>query len=413
MIRTAPIAGLGAVLALMLGAPAARAADSDLFSRETLAGVLQARLGSADGEPSWTDGGFGKSRFGGDTRLEIEGDLVWKPRLTWDLGAVVDLQAQPGQAHGVDLGEAFLRYKPTPRGPTRFTARAGLFYPDISHEHDGPAWTVTDTITPSAINSWVGEELKVLGVEGTITHAFDGQEVSLTGAVFYYGDTAGTLLSLRGWSLSDLKSTAYGHFGLPPLSGFLAPRQAPYTTPVKEIDGRPGWYGQLAWRRHGLALDLLYYDNGGDRTSRTAPPREWAWDTRFLEAGAVVDFDAANSLRVQALRGVTYMGYSTPQIWIDNGYNAAFGLFTHRFGDDALSVRADWFEVTDRTWKAADPNREWGWGFTGAWRHALAPRTDLLLEVLHVKTYGEARERTGVDEYQTQTVGQAAVRYRF
>jgi hypothetical protein len=299
-----------------------------------------------------------------------------------------------------------------PRGATRLSARAGLVYPDISLEHDGPAWTVADTITPSAINSWVGEELKVAGVEGTITHAFDGQEVSATGAVFYYGDTAGTLLSLRGWSFSDLKSSAGGHFALPRLSPFMKFKQAPYTTSLKEIDGSPGWYGQLAWRRHGLAVDVLYYDNGGDRTGKSAN-LEWAWDTRFWEAGATVDFTAADSLRVQAMHGVTLMGYPTPQVWIDNGYSAAYGLFTHRFGADAVSFRTDWFEVTDRTWKTADPNREWGWGFTAAARHALGPHADLLVEVLHIRSYGEARERTGLDERQTQTVAQTALRLKF
>jgi hypothetical protein len=414
VIRRAPAAasGLFALIALALAAGSARA-QSEVFARDTFSGVVDLRAAVSNGEGSWTEGGFGRSRFGGDAgHVTAQADLVWKPQFPWDFSAVVDLQAQPGQTRGVDVGEAFLRFKPVPRGDTRFNVRAGLFYPDISREHDGPAWTVTDTITPSAINSWVGEELKVVGLEGTVTQAFDAQEVWATGGVFYYADTAGTLLALRGWSLSDLKSSANGHFDLPPLSPFMAGKQPRFTTPVHEIDNRPGWYGQLGWRRHGFAIDVTRFDNGGDRRSADAH-LEWAWDTRFWNLGLTWDLDDRTSLRAQAMRGQSDMGFSTPKIWIDTGFNAAYGLFTRRYGDDALSLRGDWFEVTDHTWKAADPNREWGWALTAAWRHALTPNADLRLELLQVRTYGEARERLGLDEHQDQTVAQTALRLKF
>ena len=72
-----------------------------------------------------------------------------------------------------------------------------------SLEHDRRVWGLTDTITPSAINSWIGEEVKVVGAEGTITHDFDGGRLAATGGVFGYDDTSGTLLSFRGWALHD------------------------------------------------------------------------------------------------------------------------------------------------------------------------------------------------------------------
>ena len=61
------------------------------------------------------------------------------------------------------LSEAYLVFKPTPAGDTRYSVRAGLFYPPVSQEHQGPAWIDADMITPSAINSWIGEEVKVVG----------------------------------------------------------------------------------------------------------------------------------------------------------------------------------------------------------------------------------------------------------
>ena len=46
-------------------------------------------------------------------------------------------------------------------------------------EHEGGAWIVSDSITPSAINSWVGEELRTGGMEAKATAAVGGQEFDL------------------------------------------------------------------------------------------------------------------------------------------------------------------------------------------------------------------------------------------
>lgn len=407
-------AAAGVFALALLAAPMAAWAESDILSRDTLSGVVAVRVGAADGEGSWTDGGFGKARFGGEAGAQIDGDLVWRPRFSWDWSGMVDIQAAPDQTYGIDVGEAYARYKPMPSGPTRVQARVGLFYPPISLEHGGGAWLPEDTITPSAINSWVGEELKVAGIEGELTHIFEGgPSLTATAGVFTHGDTAGTLLSLRGWSLGDVKSSAAQRFMLPPLSPFLATKQAPFTTPVKELDGRTGWYGRLAWRGPGLSLEVLYYDNRGDRIAMTYP-KEWSWDTRFWSAGAVWAPDERTTVRAQAMHGVTYMGYATPKVWIDAGYNAAYGMVTRKAtGRDTLSARLDWFEVTDHTWQAADPNREWGWAGTLAWKRALNDHTDLLVEAMHIDTDGRARTRLGEAEHQSQTVGQAAVRWRF
>ena len=101
----------------------------------------------------------------GDAQLRphlVEGNLIWQPRFTWTLtGTVVVTPAQHGQEHPVDLSEAVLTYKPLPLPgpPPPKSARAGLFWPPVSLEHSGPDWAVADTITPSAINSWIGDEV--------------------------------------------------------------------------------------------------------------------------------------------------------------------------------------------------------------------------------------------------------------
>ena len=59
----------------------------------------------------------------------------------------------------VDLIQAYATWRPVPHGETRFSVRAGLYWPEISLEHQGPAWQVADMGAPSialgeAIGRW-------------------------------------------------------------------------------------------------------------------------------------------------------------------------------------------------------------------------------------------------------------------
>src|SRR6478735_5771094 len=144
----------------------------------------------------------------------------------------------------------------------------------VSLEHEGSNWLVTDTITPSAINSWVGEEVKVLGLEGKLETAFGEHQVALTGAAFVHDDMSGTLLSYRGWALHDVRLATNSDLPLPPLSASTAPYQAPYTSPSYEM--------QTAWR------------------------------TRFWNLGAMAALGDSTTARSQFMWGNTLVGPDTP-----------------------------------------------------------------------------------------------------
>ncbi len=410
---------LGTVLVLAAALPAK--AEPDLFSRETVSGLVDLRLAAADGERGWTSGGYGKARYGGAgeglriTPEIAEAALVWKPRLAWDLGAVVHLQAAPRQAHVVDAVEAYLAYKPVPGGDWRYAVRAGLFYPPISMEHDDPAWGVTHTITPSAINSWVGEEVKVVGLEAKLTRSFAGQQVSATAAAFGWNDTSGTLLSLRGWALHDIKSTAFGDLPLPrllPAYGFIWRAQAADTEPTRELDGRVGVYGRLDWAAGPVAVNLFGYDNAGNKTA--VKNEQWSWRTTFWNLGGSIDLDRRTQVLAQALRGRTQEGYVTPSgIWIDVSFASAYVLATRSYGKGAVTGRIDWFETTDHTFIERDDNNEHGWAATGAYRYDFSPRLSLLVEAMHVSSERPARLYRAVAPRQDQTVVQSALRVRY
>jgi hypothetical protein len=408
----------GAVL--VLAGPAQ--AQIDLLSRAAFSGQIDARLSVSDGEPSWLDGGFGKTRYGGSgsgevARLRIaSADLVWRPSLAWDLSAYVDAAVQPDVAKGVDVVEAFALYKPLPRPDGfSFSARLGLMYPPVSMENDGPAWTPSRTITPSALNSWIGEEAKVLGGEITLTRRWEDQEVSATAGLFTGDDTGGTLLSWRGWALHDVRSTAYGEFLIPPVPAAHKPFliQDYDSRSVDEIDGRPGAYVRAEWRTPWAAtLNLFYYDNAGDRT--TVVHGQWSWDTTFWNLGLRLRPDDKTEVLAQAMTGRTVTGFLTPYGWrVDADFDAAYLLVSRKVGQDLATGRIDGFQVRDHTFKALDDNDERGWALTADYRHPITDQLSALIEVLHVQSDRPARAYVGGNPRQAQTTFQTALKLAF
>jgi hypothetical protein len=401
-----------------VAAPRLARAQTDLISADTLHGVLDARAAWADGETSFTQGGFGKARYGGSadgggsTKLQLaDAALEWTPRVGWDLSAVVDVIHQPGQEHTVDVDQAYFVYKPVPTSQTRFSIRGGLYYPPISLEHDGRAWTVTDTITPSAIDSWVGEEVKVVGLEASISTVLGDQPVKATSAVFGYDDTSGTLLSFRGWALHDIQSQANGRFILPPLSPFFASVQDNETYSTLEIDRRAGFYGRLEWTpTPPLTLHAFYYDNAGDKVSVT-PDMQWAWATRFWEFGGRWDLDDATKLQAQALLGTTVMGFETPGgRFVNLDFRSAYLLGTRRVGKSAFTGRLDLFDTHDNSALFLGDTNERGWALTAAWRYPLSKQFDVRLEALHIESNRPGRALAGEIPQQAQTVLQSSLR---
>ena len=408
------IGALAALPALALAAPAG--AQPTVTLPPNLSAVIDLRLVGADGEPSWTDRGFGKARFGSDGEfdtdaLPAEGTLVWRPPLSWDIGGTIAVAAQHGQDQPVDLVEAFLSWRPVPRSATRFSARAGLFWPPVSLEHEGAAWSVSGMITPSAINSWIGEEVKIVGLEATASRPLAGGQASATIGLFGFNDTAGTLLSFRGWALHDQKSAAFSRQPLPPQNAFVETIQPPWTTPTVEIDDRPGFYAKLGWHMAPVTLEAFYYHNRGNPEQKTLE-QQWGWDTRFLNVGARVDLGPHTRLLVQALTGATEMGFPSPTgRWVDTRFRSAYLRLTHDIGRATVSGRVDLFDTSETGSRMAPQEEsEEGWALTGAVDLRLTDQAEAILEVLHIDSDRGARLRTGFAPRQEQTLVQAALR---
>jgi hypothetical protein len=419
-------ASFGACLAA-LGATQAAAADSglDLYSPQTLMVSGDVRMVGVGGERSWVDDGFGKLRYGGKHDHEEgpfrvlprvgQADVVWQPRLGWAVSATVAATVQDKDGIEAGLSEAYLSFKPLAGEHVKFSVRVGLMWPPVSLEHSGPDWVVTETITPSAINSWIGEEVKVIGFEASVSTHFGEHQLTATAALFDVNDTAGALLAFRGWALHDVKALAFRKQLLPELNEFMEYGQPRFTHPIKEMDrgylSRPGYYVKLAWQPpKPVRIEAIHYDNGSDPEAVNTD-MEWGWRTRFNNVGLVAELGPSTQLRAQAMRGHALMGpKEAGTIWIDTRFRSAFALITQRLAKGSTSGRIEAFETRNRGSGVTDDDNENGWAATVDFRRTLGEHASVLVEALHVSSRREARRREALSPRQVQTQLQAALR---
>ena len=412
MNRVARFAPLLAFLAL--GILPARATGGDSGFGNSLSGIVVAGLAHGTGERSWIDGGFGKLDVGQDqTEAAVDGVIAWRPSLTQRLGAVVSVSTHLGETSTAGIDEAYLTLRSDPGQAWRLSGRAGLFSPPASLEHDGSEWGLIHTLTPSALNSWIAEEVKTAGIEATLRGTLAGRQAGLTVAAFQGNDTAGALLAFRGWALHDRRATLGGGFGLAPLAPLFQGGQAQKSNSIDEVDGRVGVYARAdITLSERASASLFAYDNRGDRRSIVAG--QYAWRTRFVQAGLRWVPSPGTEILVQAVSGNSAMGEAiSGQYPADIGFSGAYGLVSRTLGSGALTVRLDQFAIDDRTFKALDNNAEHGWGATASWSQPLADSTDFIAEGVFVQSDRPARLRVGIDRSQGSLETRIAVRTRF
>jgi hypothetical protein len=413
----APVA---CALAALWAAPASADSSLKLFTPDTLELSGDARLVATDGEQSWIDGGFGKLRSSGsgdDLKFRPQlgnVSIVWQPQFGWTIGATVVGSLQGGERTDAGLSQAYLTYRPMRGSIVSFSVRAGLMFPPVSLEHEGADWHVKDSITPSAINSWIGEEVKPLALEATAATELGSHKLRATLALFAANDTSGTLLTFRGWALHDRAALAFRAQPLPPLDGEIADYQAPFTHPLLDLHRGfarpPGYYAKLAWAPPApVRIEFFRYDNRANPQDNNADS-EWGWHTWFDEAGLVADLGSGAELKAQALDGRTRMGFrENGARWVDNRFRSAFVMLVQPFGSVGLAARAEAFDTRNRGSIVDDEYDETGWSAMLSARRQLGPFTGLV-ELLHVSSRREDREEIGLRPRQRQTQVQAELR---
>jgi len=380
-------------------------------------GLLDVRAVGADAPRSFIEGGLGKTRSENGLQLGqavLRGDID----LTDSISATLELSADDKHNGVIDAREAFISWSPLPTGAWKTRVKAGQFFPPSSVEidYEGIGWTPKRTISSSAINSWIGEELRSNGIEWSARrlgrHAGARYDVGVVAAVFNGNDPTGTMLAWRGWSISDRIAGRNEALQLADLPVYRAdgaiPRQSRTIHPFREVDGRLGYYAgvNMNW---GTAVELaaLQYDNRADPL--VVKDGQYGWRTRFHHVSAVWRPQGEWEVLMQAMRGDTLMGANAVAL----DFQAWYALLSHPLGPGTLAMRYDRFSTSEHDAIAVDPNNERGHGVALAYDWPLLGNLALMTEALLVRSERAARAQIGERSRQSERSITASLRWRF
>lgn len=333
-----------AVLLLSIQAlPAGAQYAVEQQSSHWLRALLDIRLVGGGPAPSWTDRGLGKMRYGGSstsdgfersTRLVLaQGALQVGTSLPWGIRGQAQVNIEPNIADGYDpwLVEAILR-KEWGGGEHGWGIQGGIMNIPFSMENVGPAWSPEYSISASALDSWLWEDINFAGVDGEWWHTTrSGVRLGALVGTGYGGDQIGRLLALRGWVLGDTIAGVNGDLALP--------GRTQRTNIFNERDHRPAVYGWLTAGDDGeiAAAKVGVIDNRGDESS------PGVWHTRFTVVGLELHPYSRLDLLAQYLDGVARI--ATPAN--DSSISALYVLGSYHYRRQRVSVRYDSFRVHD------------------------------------------------------------------
>ena len=395
--------------------------DGDEFPNLQIRGLLDLRYMHPAGANSWVAGDLGKlsyadGRSGSDIFNLSQAALVIQSQFAWNWFGSLTAKYSDRQNLPIDLSEAILLYKPVSTSAWRFSARLGAFVPPISMENNGVGWSSPYTLSNSAINSWVGEELKVFGGEGQLSYQLlNGDRIGLFAASFGNNDTAGVLLAWRGWSLDNYTATLHDNYALPTQTGLLNffPKQSPSTQPFVEVDDRPGFYSGFSMERPGLVkFRALYYDNRGN--PNVVRNGQYAWHTRFGSLGLKMDLPWETELIAQAMLGRTQMGAQIAGLFaVDTQFWSESLLLSKKFGAQRISFRYDDFGTSAHDYLPQDPTQESGYALTANYNITLLEHQQINFEVSQISSNRASRLNIGQAAQQQETLWQVAYRVFF
>jgi hypothetical protein len=384
-------------------------------SRHEFTLQIDLRYVDTDVEQSFTSGGLGLGRFDVDhDELQLgRAFLDYRGRLAETLDLHVTLDAYgDADKNPVDVSEAYLEWRPYPSSNWRWRTKVGAFYPPISLENRGPGWQSVYSLSSSAINTWIGEEIRTVGAEVNATWAGSrlgkGVDVSVIAAVYGWNDPMGVLIFDRGWAIHDRQTALFG--GLPKVFPESTLRHR--IELFHEIDDKAGYYAgvQLSWPDR-LIVRAMHYDNRGDPAASNG--YENAWLSRFGSIGVRAEWSDWTFI-AQWMAGDTSVGESPDgRGFLITDYDAYFALLSFARERHRVTGRYDDF-YTETTRGAEFFNSDQqadGWML--AYLFDYDEHWQVGLEALRVAGEMQQRAYLGLDPQLREETLQLAVRYTF
>jgi hypothetical protein len=382
-------------------------------------GYLTAREIYATGQPSWTTGGFGRLDVGANgvndnatvNQLQAQVGADWSPAAWITFHAQGLARHEPsgteGRKSGLVEGYAELHND-------KWRLRAGEFFLPTSRENIDPLWTSPYTISYSALNSWIAQEVRPLGLDLQYKPNF----YLTAGATAFRGnDTMGTLLAWRGWSVGNRLSVYNETLPLPPLFSLGTPGyfrwQRDGTVGIgPDFDHRIGWSGRVraSLPERGM-IQFTRVDNRGDRELYTD---QYSWITKFNIVSGELGSAERTILAAEYASGTTGMGPLDPQrAFVQMDFSTAYILVSHKSGHFRGSARFDVFDTNDRDHSIAETNTEHGRSWTLSTFYEPDTHTRVGLELVQVTGRRLAAEESGFDGNTDGRTLTLEARYRF
>lgn len=333
-------------------------------------GVVENNKNSTTDNDSFLTGNYGK--FSADdgstfsiTQSALSLDIQWQSNFS---AKIIGNAYLNGPKDGIGITEAYVKYKGIPNSQgIRLESKAGFIYPKVSMENIATAWSTPYSLSPSTLNSWLGEEVKHLGLElsiakiGKITNSdFDFQ---LKASMFKNNDSSGALLAWHGWTQSSRQTLWHEEISLPNQQlrepGALLAAQANQSDPFIEIDNRFGHHfvASMKWKKN-LDINFGSYDN------RTRPYLiklgNYGWHTKFDHIGFKGIIKPGWTVIGQYLSGSTLMQSPARMNVVYNDFTNAFILLSHNRRQHRFTVRYEAFDVDDMDYTLLDDNNETG-----------------------------------------------------
>ncbi|MBV8520164.1 MAG: hypothetical protein JO197_22410 [Acidobacteria bacterium] len=268
---------------------------------------------------------------------QLQAGIDWRPSPTF--GTHLHLLARnesDGSRRGrVGIVEAFLEQNIQTRGG-RLHLMEGAFFLPTSRENIDSLWETPYTITSSALNSWLGEELRPVGVDASYAHRLHHAGLLngtvIGGATLFTGnDTFGALPIDRGWALRDHWALLGEHLPVN-ATGTL------FTSVSAENDDRLGWSARAKWNNDHATLQLTHIDN---RSDALRYGELFNWATRYNIVGADYTWHHWTAVG-ETSWGTTAIQPARGRFSFD--LRASYLLLSRQFSDFRASVRADQYE---------------------------------------------------------------------
>ena len=255
---------------------------------------------------------------------QVQVGLDWRPSMLF--GGHLQLAARTddrGSKRGhAGIVQAYLEQNVV-MGEHRLHFTEGAFFLATSRENVDALWENPYTITSSALNSWLGEELRPIGVDAAYTY----RRAWTAGLTLFRGnDTFGALPAVRGWSLHD-------HWAL--LGEHLPVDDEYFTSVSAETDGRLGYAARGRWNNDHALVQLTHIDNRSDALEYG---ELFNWDTRFSIAAAEYN---RNDWTIAAENGWGVTDIIVAGVRYSTDIRATYLLVSRRFESFRVSVRGD------------------------------------------------------------------------